>query len=135
MIDLSSLLLLAYQAAEQAAEAAPAAEPAKAPIDPITSFLASPLFPMLVILVLWVLINPFGRREDKKRKALEESLKKNDRVVTVGGIYGIVANVKTDADEIVLKIDEDKDVKITVTKSSILRNLSAGEVKQEKPAS
>jgi preprotein translocase subunit YajC len=44
-------------------------------------------------------------------------------VVTIGGIYGVVANVKPGEDEVVLKIDEDKDVKVRVSRSSIAQVL------------
>jgi preprotein translocase subunit YajC len=127
MLDLSSLMLLAFEAAEQAAP-----DPQKAQGG--GSFVESLLFPVMICLILAVFF--FARpREDKKQKQLVDSLKKNDRVVTIGGVYGVVANVKPDSDEIVLKIDEDKDVKITVMKSAILRKDSSDEGTKEKAAS
>lgn len=128
MFDLSSLVLLAFEAAEGAAP-----DPQKAPPGG-GSFVESLLFPVMICVILAVFF--FARpKEDKKQKQLVESLKKNDRVVTIGGVYGLVANVKPDSDEIVLKIDEDKDVKITVMKSAILRKDSSDEGTKEKAAS
>jgi preprotein translocase subunit YajC len=51
-----------------------------------------------------------------------QSIKKNDKVRTVGGIIGIVVDVKDD--EIVLKVDESNNTKIRVMASAIGKNLS-----------
>lgn len=116
MIDGSTFILLAYEAAEKAAEGEAGAAAAQ-------HGMPWWYWPSMITFVLFVflVLRPGGAKEDKKLKKLIESLKRNDRVVTVGGLYGIVAHVKPDSDEVVLKIDEDKDVKITVTKSAILR--------------
>jgi preprotein translocase subunit YajC len=45
-----------------------------------------------------------GRKEKKKRAALMASLKKHDKVQTVGGIIGTV--VELTAEEVVLRVDE-----------------------------
>ncbi len=50
-------------------------------------------------------------------------VKKNDRVVTIGGVYGVVANVNREADEITLKVDESTNTKLRVTLSSVARVL------------
>ena len=50
-------------------------------------------------------------------------VKKNDRVVTTGGIYGVVANVHREADEVTMKVDETTNTKLRVTLSSIARVL------------
>jgi preprotein translocase subunit YajC len=52
---------------------------------------------------------------------LLEALKKNDRVVTIGGIYGVVANVQRDVDRVTLKVDETTNTKIDVTVGAIAR--------------
>ncbi|QDU64161.1 preprotein translocase subunit YajC [Planctomycetes bacterium Pan216] len=62
----------------------------------------------------------------EKKKAQEKedllgNLKKNDKVVTIGGVYGVVASVNKDGEDVLIKIDEDKDVKMRVTKTSIAR--------------
>ena len=50
------------------------------------------------------------------------NLKKNDKVVTAGGIYGTVVSVAEKEDEVVVKVDEN--VRLRVTKGSITRNLT-----------
>ena len=54
-----------------------------------------------------------------------QSLKKNDRVRTIGGIFGTVIEVK--GDEVVLKVDEANNTRIHVSVSAIGKNLSVGE--------
>jgi preprotein translocase subunit YajC len=97
-----------------------AADDAKA--DP-SSFLVS-IFPFIIIFVLFyfLLIRP-QRREQSRRQTMLNAVKKNDRVVTVGGIYGVVTNVHREADEVTLKVDEATNTKLRVTLSSIGRVL------------
>jgi len=64
------------------------------------------------------------RPESKKRKAQQaqlEALKKNDRVVTIGGIHGVVINVHREADEVIVRVDEATGTKIRVSIGSIAR--------------
>lgn len=82
------------------------------------------LLPFLAIglLFYWLLIRP-QRQEQSKRQAMLSAVKRNDRVVTIGGIYGVVMNVQREADEITLKVDESTNTKLRVTLSSIARVL------------
>ena len=84
------------------------------------------LVPFLLILpVLYLLMIRPMRKQEQQRQSLISQLKKNDRVVTIGGIYGIVANVQIEADRVTLKIDEATNTKIDVTFSSIARVIAA----------
>src|SRR5512137_2414355 len=58
---------------------------------------------MLLLLVVWyfLLILPQQRKE-KKRKQMLDAMKKGDKVVTIGGMYGIIERVE--ADVITLKV-------------------------------
>ncbi len=67
-----------------------------------------------------LLIRP-QRLEQQKRQAKLEAVKKNYRVVTIGGIYGVVANVQRESDEITLRIDEGNNTRIRVTVAAIAR--------------
>ena len=65
------------------------------------------------------------QRPQKKRAGtpqMIQSLKKNDKVRTIGGIIGVIVDVKDD--EITLKIDESNNTKIKVIPSAIGKNLS-----------
>ena len=84
--------------------------------------LGSFLVPIFAAIVLYyfLIIRPERRKQSGHRAQLE-SLKKNDRVVTIGGIYGVVMSVQRDADEVSLKVDEATNTKIRVTLGSIAR--------------
>lgn len=91
------------------------------------------LFPLaLIFLLFYFLIMRPERRKQADHKSLLESLKKNDRVITIGGIYGVVANVQRDDDRVTLKIDEANNTKIDVTFNSIARVLVENEVAETK---
>ncbi len=67
------------------------------------------------------------RQQEKKRRSMIDALKKNDKVLTAGGIYGTVVSLDPAADKLVLRIDDDKGVKMTLTRSSVVRVLDASE--------
>jgi preprotein translocase subunit YajC len=50
-----------------------------------------------------------------------ENLKETDRVVTIGGIYGVVTNVQREQGIVTLRVDESTGAKIRVGTSSIAR--------------
>ncbi len=85
------------------------------------------LLPFVAIFVLFyfMLMRP-QRREQARRQAMLATVKKNDRVLTAGGIYGVVTNVHREADEVTIKVDEATNTKLRVTLSSIGRVLGDG---------
>jgi len=84
------------------------------------------LLPMLLVaLAAWALLYKPERDRMQRQQAMLAALKKNDRVVTTGGMYGTVANVDREADRVVLKVDDSGPVKIAVTVASIARVLDA----------
>ena len=96
-----------------------------------------PAFAVIGVLFYLMLIRP-QRREQSQRQALIEALKKNDRVVTIGGIYGVVSNVRKEVDQVYLNIDEKTNTTIRVTMASIarvMRDEPAGEKTDNPPKS
>ena len=85
-----------------------------------------------LLLAFYLLVMLPQRKEQSKRAAMLANLKKNDRVVTVGGIYGVVANVHREADEVTLKVDESTNTKLRVTLSSIVRVVATEETPETK---
>ena len=74
----------------------------------------------LLFVVMWLfMIRPQQKRQ-KELNNFRESLKKGDKVVTVGGIYGTVLEVNDN--KVMLEID--KDVKIKVDKASLVKDFS-----------
>lgn len=76
----------------------------------------------LMAVVMYFLLFRGPRKKQQQHKQMVQSLKKNDRVRTIGGIIGIIVDVKDD--EITLKIDEANNTKIKVISSAIGRNMS-----------
>ncbi len=69
--------------------------------------IGSMLFPLVLVgIVFYFLILRPQQRDRKDRENLPSQLKKNDRVVTIGGIIGQVVSVSADDKEIVLKVDD-----------------------------
>jgi len=69
---------------------------------------------------MWLfMIRPQQKRQ-KELNAFRDSLKKGDKVVTVGGIYGTVLEVNDN--KVMLEID--KDVRIKVDKASLVKDFS-----------
>ncbi|UJS19712.1 MAG: preprotein translocase subunit YajC [Candidatus Brocadia sp.] len=73
---------------------------------------------ILMFVVMYFLILRPQKRKEKERKALLARVKKNDRVVTAGGIHGLVTSVREH--EVILRIDDAKDIKIKVDRSAIV---------------
>ena len=76
--------------------------------------------PIIIMVVLYYFL--IIRGDNKRREAqlsLRNAIKKNDRVVTTSGIYGIVANVQREQNRVKLKIDEATNATIEVTFDSI----------------
>jgi len=70
---------------------------------------------VLIIVVMYYLIFRAQQKETKRRKLLLESVKTGDKVLTAGGIFGVVANVKENS--LIIKIADN--VKVEVTRASI----------------
>ena len=75
------------------------------------------------LLFYFLLIRP-QQREKHHRAEMLRAVKTNDRVITVGGICGVVANVHREADQVTLKVDETSNTKIRFTMGSIARVLT-----------
>jgi preprotein translocase subunit YajC len=82
------------------------------------------------LLFYFMLIRP-QRKEQSRRQDMLTNVKKNDRVVTIGGIYGVVMNVHREVDEVSLKVDEATNTKLRITLSSIARVISGDTAEEE----
>lgn len=84
------------------------------------------IVPMLILLAIFyfLLIRP-QRKQEKQRQEMLSNLKKNDKVVTIGGVHGIVADVREK--DVILKVDESGNVRLRVTRNGIGRVLDKDE--------
>jgi preprotein translocase subunit YajC len=84
------------------------------------------LFTVVAIMFLYMFIvqRPAMKKEQVTRENMLKNLKKNDRILTSGGIYGVVTNVQLDADEITIRVDETTNTKLKITRSAVQRVLN-----------
>ena len=99
-------------------EGAVAAEAAGA--QPKGGGLSFILMLVLIFVVMWLFMIRPQQKKQKEMNKFRDSLKKGDKVVTVGGIYGTVAEVKDTR----VALDIDKNVTITVDKASLVKDYS-----------
>lgn len=97
--------------------ATPGGKPAEGQPKPAPGF--DFMLPMLLIfLALMFGMTMFGqRKEKKKRAALLSAMKKNDRIVTIGGVIGTVVEVKDN--EVIVKVDESNNTRMRFSRSAI----------------
>jgi len=86
---------------------APAGEQA----NPVAMFL--PLILIFVVFYFFI-IRPQKKKEDTRKKMIE-AVKKNDKVITIGGIHGTVSQV----DDTSVLVQVDTNTKIRVEKSAL----------------
>ena len=72
----------------------------------------------LIFVVMWFFMIRPQRKQQKEMESFRNSLKNGDKVVTIGGIYGVICEVK----EAYVLIEVDKDVKIRVNKQAIQKD-------------
>jgi preprotein translocase subunit YajC len=92
------------------------AQPSGAQPNPMMTFL-----PLLVIIVIFYffMIRPQVKRQ-KELRLFRESLGKGDKVVTTGGIYGKIIEIK----ETTVIMEIDNNVNIKVDKAAIIKDMS-----------
>ena len=90
-------------------------------------------YTLLMIGFFLVIIYFFMWRPQKKQKEerqqLMSGLKKNDKVVTIGGIHGTVHQVKVEEGKVVLRIDDKTNMTFSISAVSQI-NPKKAEVKQ-----
>ena len=74
----------------------------------------------LMFLVMWPFMIRPQRQQQKKLEEMRNALKKGDKVITAGGIYGTVADI--DGNTVLVKVDGE--VKIRVDKTSINKDMT-----------
>lgn len=103
-----------------------------APADPNAPLRWMGTLAVIMVLFYFMLIRPQKRKEQELRQMVQ-NVKENDRVVTVGGIHGVVTNVQRDAERATIRVDETTGTKLRVNMSAIARVLTGDE--QESSAS
>ncbi len=82
--------------------------------NPMMQFL--PLMIIMFAVMYFLIIRP-QKTKEKKRLEMISNVRKQDRIVTAGGVHGVVTSVKEN--EVIIRIDDAKDVKIRIDKSAV----------------
>jgi len=82
--------------------------------NPMMQFL--PLMVIMFAVMYFLIIRP-QKQKEKKRQEMITNVRKQDRIVTAGGVHGVVVTVKEN--DVIIRVDDAKDVKIKVDKSAI----------------
>jgi preprotein translocase subunit YajC len=101
-------------------------------VESIFGSFALPIMVMLVLMYFMLL-----RPEQKKRKEVEQTLsnlKKNDHVVTIGGICGTVVNISPGSTFLTIRVDDSNNTRLKILRSAVARvgePEESGEAKKE----
>lgn len=80
------------------------------------------IFIGLMLVMMYFILFRGPRKKQQKHKQMMQTLTKNDKIQTIGGIIGTVVDIKDD--EITLKIDESNNTKMKILRSAISKNMS-----------
>jgi preprotein translocase subunit YajC len=78
-----------------------------------------------IFIIMYVLMIRPQKKKEKERKEMIANIKKNDRVVTIGGIHGTVVTVKDN--EAILKVDESSNTRLKFSLNAIARVVNQGD--------
>jgi preprotein translocase subunit YajC len=110
---LTSLFVLFADVADKANPGEP-----QTPLQQVYPF----LLPVgLVVLGYFFFWRPM-KRQEAERQAMLSKMKKNDEILTTGGIYATIVEVSDKEDKIIVKIADN--VRVKITKAAIARNLT-----------
>ena len=80
------------------------------------------ILPVFIILIFYFLLIRPSQKKEKERKQMIEDLQKGDKVITSGGMYGVITNIKDEEGIVVLKIADG--AKVDFLKSAIQSKVS-----------
>lgn len=84
------------------------------PNDPIIGLILP--FAAIFLIFYFLVLRPQSKKR-KETKVYLESLKKGDKVVTIGGIHGVITAIREDSGTLTLKVDDD--TKIEFDKAAV----------------
>jgi preprotein translocase subunit YajC len=93
-------------------------------LTPLQQFIQSPFLLMGGLMALFYVVVMLPERRRKTEEAMKlAAIKKNDRIVTIGGIHGVVASVG-DADTLIIRLDESGTTRMKIDRKAVGRILT-----------
>ena len=71
-------------------------------------------FILIMFIIYFLMIRPQTKRQKEKQKMREE-IQKGNKIVTMGGIYGVVQGFKEKGRQIIIKVDNNTNLTINRT--------------------
>jgi preprotein translocase subunit YajC len=99
----------------------PAATPKKG------SGMSSLIFILVLVLIFYLFMIRPQAKQNKEQQKFRESLKKGDKIVTIGGIHGKISEVH----ETTVDVEVENGVKITFEKSAISQGTAANNTEKK----
>ena len=75
---------------------------------------------ILIFVVMWFFMIRPQRKQQKELQNFRDSLAKGDKVVTIGGIFGTIVEIKEDS----VLMEVDNGVKIRVSKQALVKDFT-----------
>ncbi|MCC6491919.1 MAG: preprotein translocase subunit YajC [Pirellulales bacterium] len=85
-----------------------------------------PALMVIMVLFYFLILRP-QKNKDQQFRSMIDNLKETDRVVTIGGIHGVVTSVQREAKLVTLRVDESTGTKIRVGASAIAQVMTDDE--------
>ncbi len=83
------------------------------------------IFILMAGVLFFLLVVRPQRNEMKRLQQMLAALKKNDRVVTRGGIHGVVVSANANEPTVVIRIDESSGARMTINRDAVVNVLNA----------
>ena len=77
---------------------------------------------LAVFAIMWLFMIRPQRKQQKELEKFRNELKKGDKVITVGGIYGTIAEIDDNNHTVLIKVDGETNLR--VSKNSLVRDSS-----------
>ena len=83
-------------------------------------------FILIMFIIYFLMIRPQTKRQ-KEKDEMRKNIKKGDKIITMGGIYGVVQGFKRQNSQVIIKVDNNTN--LTLNKTAIAG--LAGKIKDE----
>ena len=100
---------------------------AAAPESAGSTFFPIIMLGIVFVIMYFVVLRPQSK-EAKKHQDMLKSLKKGDKVLTAGGIYGVVVGISDAESKVVVRIDEN--TKVEIAKAYVVGVKPEGQTEQ-----
>ncbi|MDR2068531.1 MAG: preprotein translocase subunit YajC [Spirochaetaceae bacterium] len=86
-------------------------------------------FALIIAIFYFLIIRPQNKKQKETQRMLS-ALKKGDKIVTIGGIHGVIHSIKEKDSSVVVKIDEN--TKLEFSRSAISTVVGSAKADKEK---